>query len=218
MALTLSASRHRAFICSPYLPNDQNELLPGTIKACPMDGFLAGYCRIVSKGWRERKCAPFQRLRRLRCRTHSLGFTIYPLGMTPYSRRSFIDSPNYFAAVADAIAGCKWPELTGTEEATFKTQKRHIKRLAVIFAVEPTLSEEERWQASLTLNISYLHLDEGAENIRAGPTYKGRARIVMGILNDYLDGAMSLAAVLHRGFSENLWGCPIINERDLRLA
>ncbi len=213
MAFTISANTRRSFVSAAYLPNDQNELTPGLIRACPWDGLLAGRCRIVSNGWRERKCGPFQRLKLFRCRIHRLGFTVYPFGMTPYSRYSFLDSPNYFAAVADAIRGCKWPESASRAGATFKTQKRHIKRWALLFGAEPTLSKDERWKASLNLNISYLHLDEGAENIRAGPTFADRARIVLGILNS-LNGAISLAAILQRGQSERVWGCPIIDERD----
>ena len=171
MLYTNSAISRRAFIIAAYLPNSQNELMPGTVRCCPVDGLLTGFCRIVSNGWRGRKCGPFRRLKLFICRTHSLGFTVYPLGLTPYSRHSFLDFPNYFGAVSDAIRRCKWPEAAALAGCTFKTQKRHIKRWTLLFGIEPRLSVKERLKASLTLNISYLHLVEGAENIRAGPTF-----------------------------------------------
>jgi hypothetical protein len=115
--------------------------------------------------------------------------------MMPYSRRSLIDDPSYFAAVRDATQGIKWPELTPEQGSTFKTQKRHIMLWCQLISVGPLSSEGECLQTSINLNISHLHLREAAENIRAGPTYEGRARIVMTVLNT-LTGGTSLATIL----------------------
>ena len=161
-----SRSLCRSFICAAYLPCAQNLLGPGTLSACPLSGFVPGPCLITSNGWRQRKCGPFQRLKLARCRSHRLYFTIYPLGMTPYSRRSFVDDPNYFAAVSDAISGCKWPDLSPCEGSTFKTQKRHLARWTLLLGVVSSLGEDEQLQAALTLNVSLLILREGAAKIR----------------------------------------------------
>lgn len=203
----------RPFLCAVYLPDAQNRLTPGSTKCCPVCEIMAGACRIVGNGWRHRKCGPFLRVKLFRCQTHLLGFTVYPLGMTPYSRRSFLNFPNCFAAIADAASGCKWPDLTPLEGATFKTQKRHIARWALLFGIEPVLSENAQVQAAMTLRISHVYLREGAAKIREGPTYEGRARIVLDVLN-HLDGSISLAAILQRGTTLKVWGIPIFDERD----
>jgi hypothetical protein len=108
--------------------------------------------------------------------------------MTPFSRRSFLDYPNYFAAVSGAASGCKWPDLSPIEGSTFKTQKRHLVRWTLLLGVEPSLGEDEQLQAALTLDISLLNLREGAAKIREGPTYKDRAQIVLGILSHLDEG------------------------------
>jgi len=205
--------RHRPFLCAAYLPDVLNRLTPGSVKACPLSGVVPGMCRIVGRGWRERKTGPFQELKLCHCRVHKLSFTVYPFGMVPYSRRSLIDYPNYFAAVSDATQGIKWPEITPDRGSTFKTQKRHIKLWCQLIGLEPLSSGNERLQASVALGISHLHLREAADRIRAGPTYEGRARIVMGVLNT-LTGGTSLATILRQGHSARVWGNPIFDERD----
>jgi len=174
---------------------------------------MPGPCRVIGKGWRDRKCGPYQRLKLSRCQVHKLSFTVYPLGMVPYSRRSLIDDPNYFAAVGDATQGKRWPEVAPDQGSTFKTQKRHIMLWCQLIGVGPLSSDGERLQASITLGISHLHLREAAGKIRAGPTYEGRARIVIGILNT-LTGGTSLATILRQGHQAKVWGNPNFDERD----
>jgi hypothetical protein len=178
-----------------------------------MSSVVAGICRIVGRGWRERKTGPFQELKLCHCRVHELSFTVYPFGMVPYSRRSLIDDPNYFTAVSDASQGIKWPEITPDLGSTFKTQKRHIKLWCQLIGVEPLSSASERLRASVALGVSHLHLREAADGIRAGPTYEGRARIVMGVLN-VLTGGSILRAILQQGYTVRLWGSPNFDERD----
>ncbi len=174
---------------------------------------MPGICRIVGRGWRERKTGPFQELKLCHCRVHELIFTVYPFGMVPYSRRSLIDDPNYFAAVSDATQGIKWPEITPDRGSTFKTQKRHIMLLCQLIGLEPLSSASERLRASVALGISHLHLREAADRIRAGPTYEGRARIVMGVLKT-LTGGISLTTILRQGHTAGVWGNPNFDERD----
>jgi hypothetical protein len=178
-----------------------------------LGGLIAGACRIIGRGWRERKTGPFSWLKVCRCRFHELSFTIYPFGMMPYSRRSLIDAPTYLSAVSDATQGIKWPEITPDQGSTFKTQKRHIRLWCQLIGVDPLTTEGERLEASVSLGVSHLHLREGAEKIRAGPTYEGRARIVMGVLN-VLTGGSSLSTILQQGYTVRLWGSPKFDERD----
>lgn len=204
---------HRPFLCAAYLPDVQNRLTPGSVHACPLSGVMPGICRTVGRGWRERKTGPFQELKLCHCRVHKLSFTVYPFGMVPYSRRSLIDTPNYFAAVSDATEGIRWPEITPDQGSTFKTQKRHIMLWCQLIGVESSTTESERLQTSVTLGISHLHLREAADRIRAGPTSESRARIVMGVLNT-LTGRKSLATILRQGHTARVWGVPNFDERD----
>lgn len=127
----------RPYLCAAYLPDAQNLLTPGSVGACPLSRLIAGVCRIVGKGWRERKTGPFSWLKVCRCRVHERSFTIYPFGMMPYSRRSLIDAPNYLSAVSDATQGIRWPEVTPAQGSTFKTQKRHIMLWCQLIGVGP---------------------------------------------------------------------------------
>jgi hypothetical protein len=133
--------------------------------------------------------------------------------MMPYARRSLIDDPHYLSAVSDAAQGIKWPELTPESGSTFKTQKRHIMLWCQLIGVGSSSWASDSLQTSINLGISHLHLRDAAENIRAGPTYEGRARIVMGVLNT-LTGGLSLATLLRQGHTARIWGSPKCDERD----
>jgi hypothetical protein len=175
---------HRPFLCAAYLPDARNRLVPGSIRACPLSSLISGSCRIVGKGWRERKSGPFQRLKLCLCRVHGLTFTIYPFGMMPYLRRSLIDDPNLLSAVSDAAQDIRWPELASGDEvlgATLKTQRRHILLWCRLLSLLSEL-ESDHLQASLRLGIANLHLREAFKKIMAGPSYVERARIVMSVL------------------------------------
>ena len=218
MADKEKTSSRRPFVIGSYLPNDQTRLRPRVPNVCPEGESGAGGCCIVSHGWRPRKTGPFSWLKLFRCLLHGIGFTVYPQGMVPFARRSFIDNPNYFEAAVDAEQECKWPHLTPSQGSTFKTQKRHVLFLSKIFGVDPSLSETERVNAAVTLNVSTIHLREGAAKIREGQTYKGRAQVVMGVLAIGCSGVFRLAAILRQGHAVKLWRKPIMDERDVSPA
>ena len=206
-------SSRRPFLTSQYLPDDQSVLGARRPIRCPGSAFSILPCRISFNGWRSRKTGPHALLQRVHCSLHKIGFTLYPCGMVPYGRRSFIDAPNFFDAIKDAESSVKWPEIFRREGATFKTQKRHILALTKIFGAEPTQSDAERIQAALTFNIPTIHLIDAACKIREGPTYKGRAQAVM-LLLKLPDKDKRLTTILRRGTSLKFWGECIIDERD----
>ncbi len=76
----------------------------------------------------------------------------------------------------------------------------------------------ERLAAAITLNIPTLHLQDGASKIREGPTYAGRAQVVMGILNLSIGKVISLTTTLRRGHENKLWGTHMMDERDVSLT
>ena len=203
----------RPFVTGHYLPDDQSRLRPGVIVECPLGKEIPGPCRILSKGWRKRKTGPFALLKRLRCLGHCTGFTVFPFGMMPFARRSLVDIPRFAESVEDAVAGKKWPIQASGQGSVFKTQKRHILALSKVFGVDSSLSDQQRLAASLTLKIPTICLLDGATKIREGPTFAGRAQVVMDVLKR-LGGVYSLATILRRGFECKLWGTYIMDERD----
>lgn len=200
------------FVSGRYLPDVQGRLVAPRVDSCPLGHRLGGACQLFSKGWRVRKTGPYRALQRVRCKCHNRGFTVYPLGMVPYGRRSFLDEPAMVSCLEDAAPDRKWPLLPSLELPTFKTQKRHILMWSNLIGVGDSLSAVDQQTAAKMFGIPTLTLRDGAQNIRAGPTYSGRARIVMGILKDL--GRAKLTTLLHRGHKLKLWGEPYIDERD----
>lgn len=208
----------RCFVTSSYLPDSQSRLSPKSPAGCPKRESGPDKCHIVSNGWRSRKVGPFAWLKQFLCLFHGVKFTVYPCGMIPFGRRSFIDAPNFMEAVVDGANGAKWPTLAPQQGSTFKTQKRHILFLSKLFGVEPSLTPAERLAAAMTLHIPTIHLQDGATKIREGPTFAGRAQVVMGILNLSIGKVISLGATLHRGHESKLWGVHMMDERDVSLT
>lgn len=206
-------SSERAFVTCSYLPDDQSHLSPRSPPGCPHRESSTLPCHVVSNGWRRRKTGPFAWLKLFRCLLHGVGFTVYPIGMTPFARRSFIDAPSFQESAVDAAIGKKWPEFAPQEGSTFKTQKRHILLLSKLFGIAAPQTPAECLAAAVTLKIPTIHLQEAAHKIREGPTYRGRAQVVMGILK-LGRGVCTFRDVLRRGHDPKLWGRPIMDERD----
>lgn len=207
-------SAERAFVSASYLPDSESRLVPRAVARCPRSDEGISFCRVVSKGWRTRKTGPFLLLKRLLCLVHGLGFTVYPFGMVPFSRCSFLHAPNFMQSIEDACKGERWPDFASGQPATFKTQKRQILSWCKLLGVDASLSQADQLAAALTLGIPTISLLDEATKAREGPTYRGRAQVVMNILKR-LGGALSFGKLLRRGHALKLWGRCLIDERDL---
>jgi hypothetical protein len=84
---TRSSQEGRAFLCCPYVGDEQGRYRPTEgISQCPT-ATGAERCCLKKHAWRERKTGPCVPLRLMYCRSHDRHFTVYPMGHVPYSRR-----------------------------------------------------------------------------------------------------------------------------------
>ena len=118
------ARRH--FVITPYEP-DGDKLLPRLPDTCPLEAEDGQFCRLFQDHFRERKTGPRFALCVMRCRTHEIGFTLYPPGYTPWGRKPWVPDGvvmkaeddaewlrnTYFEAALDAAEGVFWPREKG---------------------------------------------------------------------------------------------------------
>ncbi|MCP4760329.1 MAG: hypothetical protein GY870_01025, partial [archaeon] len=72
--------KNRAFLVSPYYPNQNGEMIPELPTVCPHYYLDNQPCQLANDHNRDRKTGPCFPIRIMRCKTHKLGFTIYPPG------------------------------------------------------------------------------------------------------------------------------------------
>ena len=86
-ALRCSPRQREAFVCAPYVADESGKFRPTEkITQCP---WAKGSepCRIRKHDFRRRKTGPGIPIRILRCRSHGLYFTVYPMGHVPCGRQ-----------------------------------------------------------------------------------------------------------------------------------
>ena len=156
------ARRH--FVVTPYEP-DGEQLRPQLPDTCPVEAQDGQSCRLFTDHFRERKSGPAFALCVMRCRTHAIGFTLYPPGYTPWGRKPWVcegfvakvedgvrDNAErfgntYFEAALDAAQGVFWPreKILDSDFATPSelTQKCHLSRAIRLLGIdrEPSLRE-----------------------------------------------------------------------------
>jgi hypothetical protein len=121
--------------------------LPDT---CPVGVRDGQACRLFQDHFRERKTGPPFALCVMRCRTHEIGFTLYPPGYPPWARKPWVcewvvakvedevkDNAEwfrntYFEAALEAAEGVVWPR-EKTSDSDFGTpsnltQECHLSR------------------------------------------------------------------------------------------
>jgi hypothetical protein len=156
------ARRH--FVVTPYEP-DGDQLRPQLPDTCPVEAQDGQSCRLFQDHFRARKTGPAFALCVMRCRTHAIGFTLYPPGYTPWGRKPWVcegvvakgedeveDNAEwfrntYFEAALDAAQGVFWPR-EKTSDSDFAipsdlTQECHLSRAIRLLGInqEPSLRE-----------------------------------------------------------------------------
>jgi hypothetical protein len=156
------ARRH--FVVTPYEP-DGDQLLPQLPDTCPLEAQDGQSCRLFQDHFRARKTGPAFALCVMRCRTHAIGFTLYPPGYTPWGRKPWVcegivakveddvEDPTegfrntYFEAALDAAEGVFWPR-EKILDADFAlpsdlTEECHLSRAIRLLGMdhEPSLRE-----------------------------------------------------------------------------
>lgn len=195
---------HRPFLSAEYLPTAQGVLKPQRPPHCPdaEDG-VPGQCKVSPHAFRDRKCGPGFRLAIFLCKNHLLSFTVYPLDWLPYSRRPLLGGDSLSSAAQDLAVGKAWPETSKADLPTRKTQYRWVLAFLKLLGVSPENTEEDRHRASGSLGIATLQLNELANQIRAGPTWKSRAQYIAWLFSTRMVDLISLVTL---GFQIGYWG------------
>lgn len=163
----------------------------------------------------------------LTCKTHRLGFTLYPPGHVPYGRArvvpvapdgaAIVDGPGgaeaffgtVFEAALDASKGEAWDrERVGGSERWWGTQGRGITAALRICGVTPGLGEAEREGIAAALGVGLLLLREQAQGIAAAPGYRRRGDAVRAVLGALAPGPCVLERLMASGHMAGLWGAP----------
>jgi hypothetical protein len=111
---TRSSQEGRAFLCCPYVGDEQGRYRPTEgISQCP-SATGAERCCLKKHAWRERKTGPCVPLRLMYCRSHDRHFTVYPMGHVPYSRRRVLP-------VDLTRTACSWCSPTASTSAPAST-------------------------------------------------------------------------------------------------
>ena len=190
------ARRH--FVVTPYEP-DGDRLLPQLPDTCPVEAQDGRACRLFQDHFRERKTGPAFALCVMRCRTHAIGFTLYPPGYTPWGRKPWVcegvvakvedevkDNAEwfgntYFEAALDAAGIQVNPVVEiGSREAVWKAVEQGIGIGAVAdfeFVPHPRLRTVRISDAEIVTNYHIAYLKER----RDSPLIKTLVDIAKGV-------------------------------------
>lgn len=174
---------HRPFIVTPYVVGSGGKLEPEMPSACTKGASAGEWCRLSMHHWRKRKTGPGHPLAVIACRTHDVGFTLYPPGYGPYRRQPLQRlSPDgralgvetdpdaaelagtLFEAASDARAGRAWARAGDAgdrlPERWWSTQGRHLGLAARLVGIASELAEKMRERVAAVLSVGTLALME----------------------------------------------------------
>jgi len=191
----------KPFYCSRYVPDSSGAIRPSTPEFCPLaQSGAGGPCQIQTADWRQRKCGPGFPLLVLRCLTHKISFTVYPIGWVPFGRRELLET---IEAVQDKASGESWPDQAYGSKPTRKTQARWIFALSLLTGIDPSLDENSIHLSGVVLNVATTVLKGFSERIRDGPpTPKRRAEAIRDLLNHIANHE----ALFKQGSQIGFWG------------
>ncbi len=157
-------------------------------------------CRIVNDHFRDRKTGPDSILV-VRCKTHKICFSIYPIGYTPYGRDKIAPvSPDgrittgeqeedrfagtYFDAALDAAKSISWRHdyQVPSPESSFITQSLHLKRSCTLFGINPDSDAAQREAVIQLLDVPGQLLHDYMQRICIHSGYQNRGNAVCHIL------------------------------------
>lgn len=197
-------------------------MIPEIPDVCPYHHQDGQPCQIVNDHNRERKTGPCFPLRIIRCKTHKIGFTIYPPGHFPWGRRIIapVESDNskiknspeehrftgtYFDAALDLNKGIVWPKesILNSLYSRYLTQTRHIKRAGLFLGVDAELDEKSREIISQILNVPGQLIFESASLSSDG--YSTQSKAICNILSAVTEQTYLFERLSAAGQFIDLW-------------
>ncbi len=193
------ARRH--FVVTPYEQHG-DKLLPQLPDTCPLGVKDRQTCRLFTDHFRERKTGPQFALCVMRCRTHELGFTLYPPGYPPWGRKPWVRDGvvakveddvqdnaerfrnTYFEAALDAAEGVFWPREKAIDSdfgtPSDLTQECHLSRSIRLLGIDQEPSLREIFAQLFSLPGQLLH--DAARVIGQQPHLADLGRVVRTLL------------------------------------
>jgi hypothetical protein len=193
------ARRH--FVVTPYEPAG-DQLLPQLPDTCPVEAQDGQSCRLFQDHFRERKTGPAFALCVMRCRTHEIGFTLYPPGYTPWGRRPWVVEGGaaqvegdvedhaewfrntYFEAALDAEKGVFWPREKALDcdfgKPSDLTQQCHLSRSIRLLGMDQEPTRRELFAQPLCIPGQTLH--DAARILGQAPNLADLGRAVCTVL------------------------------------
>ncbi len=222
----------------PYAANKEGLIVPELPTSCPC--CTNELCEIGVDHQRERKTGPGFPLYVMRCKTHALGFTLYPYGYYPYSRHTLVPVDiegnqltksdansslligTLFEAAEDAADGIQWQigSNEGSLQPRYLTQLRHIQRAAILLGIDPDTGEYRREEAAQILTVAGQLLHDTSNQINLSTC--GHQCYGEGICNIFqcIPTGMLFERLAEAGAIAGLWPTPIFlvnNKPELSL-
>lgn len=164
----------------------------------------------------------------MRCKTHKIGFTLYPSGYYPYSRHTLapVDMEGnqlarsdkntsllvgtLFEAAVDAANGIPWQSESNAGHLTprFPTQIRHIQRAAILLGIAPDTGQYLREETAQILTVPGQLLHNTTNQINL-PTcgYQCYGNEICHVLQ-YIPAETLFERLAEAGASAGLWAAP----------
>ncbi len=222
-----SCKNGRIYITSPYFSDSHGNLTPDFPHFCPSQYQDERSCKIGRHHSRDRKTGPCFPLLVLKCKTHKIGFTVYPPGFAPHGRTLLAPvapdgSPateksgalrfedTYFDAAIDATNRVFWPSesLEGSMKPRRITQRRHLERASLILGVHPGLDERSREELAQILSLPGQQLLDNAKKFHGSSGDHGRGKAICNILSLIEDSPVMFSRLADAGAAVCLWPWP----------
>lgn len=182
-------------------------------------------CRIVKNHLRDRKTGP-DFILVVRCKTHNVCFSIYPIGYTPYGREKIAQvSPDgkmpvggqgsgrfagtYFDAALDAAKSNAWRHDYQTSPPGpgpgFITQSLRLNRCCTWFGINPDSDATQREAVTHLLDVPGQLLHDHMQCISEHPGYQNKGYAVCSILEKLHCGPTLFERLAALGANVGFW-------------
>ena len=221
----------RDFVVTPYFPDAWGGLEPERPALCPLGVGGGGVCEIGEHHRRDRKTGPCFPLVVLSCRTHRLGFTLYPPGHAPYQRQAVLRlGPDGSAVIGEGERPALWEYESTLFEAAlwartgraggrdsgagparlwWSTQGRHLQLALRLLGLARELDCRGRELLAQVLVVDVLLLHELAKGLEMCSGYRALGSAIGRVLEALHGGALRARRLLCSGHLVGHWGEPL---------
>lgn len=191
---------------------------------CPSSQQNKPACRVFLHHIRSRSTGPCHPISVVRCHTHKVTFTIYPVGHVPYGRKAIGSAaPTVDMSGANAFVGTifeaslnaaqrkPWPRVCprGSDQ-WWGTQRQYLSIAMHLCGVAPSMTQTLREVVAAALQIQQLTLLDGSAAITAKPGYQSRGQAVSSVLEQLPSGLCAVERMSVSGHLIGFWGTPYV--------